>query len=263
MPRYDRSEDYFSAIDISANHNIPTRGGFELSTEKQEEISELLKAHGLGVNSQEMFGFVGASLEAREYSKFLFTRCLSDAMELVASIGEELGFSREDISHLDMEAVRAVRGKGVEFMRSYWNGEITRNRREYILNGYLSIPPIFFSEGDLEVVTYYDSRPNYITNKRIEGSLVLLDEGMQREIAGKVVLLEAADPGYDWVFAKRPAALITKYGGPASHMAIRCAELGLPAIIGAGDMLYESLLHTNSVILDCENQRIESRGIVD
>lgn len=46
-------------------------------------------------------------------------------------------------------------------------------------------------------------------------------------------------------------------------MAIRCAELGLPAVIGVGDMLYESLIHAKSVIIDCENQRIESERTIN
>ena len=46
-------------------------------------------------------------------------------------------------------------------------------------------------------------------------------------------------------------------------MAVRCAELGLPAIIGSGDLLYDSLLLTTTIILDCENHKIEPKGAVD
>ena len=33
--------------------------------------------------------------------------------------------------------------------------------------------------------------------------------------------------------------LVTQYGGANSHMAIRCAELGIPAVIGAGEKSFE------------------------
>ena len=36
--------------------------------------------------------------------------------------------------------------------------------------------------------------------------------------------------------------LITKYGGSDSHMAIRCMELVLPAIMGVGDKIYDQFL---------------------
>ena len=72
----------------------------------------------------------------------------------------------------------------------------------------------------------------------------------------KLVLLENADPGYDWIFTKNPAGLLTKYGGVASHMAIRCAEIGLPAAIGCGDLLYEQLQKSSKVLLDCKHEKI-------
>ncbi len=39
-------------------------------------------------------------------------------------------------------------------------------------------------------------------------------------------------------------------------MAIRCAELKLPAAIGCGEVLYEKLLDSSKIILDCGNQQI-------
>ena len=49
-------------------------------------------------------------------------------------------------------------------------------------------------------------------------------------------MIESADPGYDWIFTHDIKGLITKYGGAASHMAIRCAEFNLPAAIGSGEI---------------------------
>ena len=49
----------------------------------------------------------------------------------------------------------------------------------------------------------------------------------------KLVLIENADPGYDWLFnIFKIKGLITKFGGSNSHMAIRCNELQIPAAIG-------------------------------
>ena len=70
-------------------------------------------------------------------------------------------------------------------------------------------------------------------------------------------MIESADPGYDWIFAKNPKGLITKYGGVASHMAIRCREIGMPAIIGCGEMLFEKLQIAERIALDCKNEKID------
>jgi phosphoenolpyruvate-protein kinase (PTS system EI component) len=69
-------------------------------------------------------------------------------------------------------------------------------------------------------------------------------------------LIESADPGYDWIFGKNPSGLITKYGGAASHMAIRCAELNLPAAIGCGEILFNKLRISSKIDLDCRQKGI-------
>ena len=47
-----------------------------------------------------------------------------------------------------------------------------------------------------------------------------------------IVVIENADPGFDWIFSHKIKGLITKFGGINSHMSIRCEELNVPAIIG-------------------------------
>ena len=68
--------------------------------------------------------------------------------------------------------------------------------------------------------------------------------------------MENADPGYDWIFTQNPLGLITKYGGAASHMAIRCSEINLPAAIGCGDLIYQKFSDAEKVLLDCSNEQI-------
>jgi phosphoenolpyruvate-protein kinase (PTS system EI component) len=70
-------------------------------------------------------------------------------------------------------------------------------------------------------------------------------------LSGKIILIENADPGFDWIFSQPIAGLITKYGGANSHMAIRCAEFGIPAAIGCGEQRFESLLDASQILLDC------------
>ena len=55
---------------------------------------------------------------------------------------------------------------------------------------------------------------------------------------------------------EKPSGLITKYGGVASHMAIRCAELGLPAAIGCGEIWYNKLKNSHKINLNCKDKDI-------
>jgi pyruvate,water dikinase len=57
---------------------------------------------------------------------------------------------------------------------------------------------------------------------------------IERFETGAVLVTEITDP--DWVpIMKRAAAIVTDHGGRTSHAAIVSRELGLPAIVGAGD----------------------------
>ena len=69
-------------------------------------------------------------------------------------------------------------------------------------------------------------------------------------------MIENADPGYDYIFNKKIKGLITKYGGVNSHMAIRCAELSVPAAIGVGEVIYNKINNRKHIELDCESQKI-------
>ena len=70
------------------------------------------------------------------------------------------------------------------------------------------------------------------------------------DLFGKVVCIENADQGYDWIFAKGIKGLVTKFGGANSHMAIRCAEFGLPAAIGCGEQTFERLVAARQIELN-------------
>ncbi len=75
-------------------------------------------------------------------------------------------------------------------------------------------------------------------------------------LINKIAFIESADPGYDWIFGHGICGLITKYGGVASHMSIRAAELGLPAAIGCGELICNQVLEAQLIELECAGQNI-------
>ena len=120
------------------------------------------------------------------------------------------------------------------------------------------MPSLIFSENDFEIIQYNIAEPNYITNKKLTSEIIHLKyfDEIITDLNNKIILIENADPGYDWIFTKYPSALITKYGGVASHMSIRCAEMGLPAAVGCGEILFEKLKSAHKILLDCKNKKI-------
>ncbi len=102
--------------------------------------------------------------------------------------------------------------------------------------------------------------PNFISSRRAEGSPVFLHnrESVALDLSGKIVCIESADPGFDWIFSMGIAGLITKFGGSNSHMAIRCAEMGIPAAVGIGETRIELLRKSKSVELSCGDRAIRA-----
>ena len=57
---------------------------------------------------------------------------------------------------------------------------------------------------------------------------------IDRFVEGAILVTQTTDP--DWVpIMKRAAAIVTDHGGRTSHAAIVSRELGLPAVVGAGN----------------------------
>ena len=95
--------------------------------------------------------------------------------------------------------------------------------------------------------------PNYITQQKVTAEITFIGSN---DYEGKIVFIQAADPGYDFLFSKKIAGLVTQFGGANSHMAIRCAELGIPAIIGAGESFYKQWSKCKSISIDCLKKQI-------
>ena len=105
----------------------------------------------------------------------------------------------------------------------------------------IRLPALITEPDDLVVVHQRSQNLILSPHAKLKARLLFLNRRLpsaSSELSGKIVVLEAADPGYDWIFSSQIAALVTKYGGVASHMAIRAAQFGIPAVIGCGDGLY-------------------------
>lgn len=112
-------------------------------------------------------------------------------------------------------------------------------KAEYEMTKSLILPPVLLDASEVWHFYYPDMEPNYITLKQTQGEVAeLADEVGNMDITGKIVLIECADPGYDWIFSHNIRGFITMYGGANSHMAIRAGELGIPAVIGVGEKQY-------------------------
>ena len=118
--------------------------------------------------------FVKNTLEAREFSKFEFTKNLSDAIELIALAGDKMGFTRAELAMLDVNDIFSNMADNRIELANAWKDMISAKIDERKENNKIVLPPVIFSEKDFDVVKYYKPRPNFITQKKISSSIVNL-----------------------------------------------------------------------------------------
>ena len=260
--RYDSVTHLFEGAGIY-DKTVHNDKGNIISKQQYEDINKTLKKHHFCIEGNDLLNFVKQATQNREYIKFEFTKNISEALELIVEAGEMLGFTREDMCHLDLPTLFKFRNPekvDYEYAKKVFNLSIQRHKKERAWYDGVVLPPVISSVDDFYYVQSYKSIPNFITSNCVKGSVVTYDQ-IKRDknvaIHDKIVLLENADPGFDWIFAKMPAGLITKYGGVASHIAIRCAEFNIAAAIGCGDVLYDYLKKFKMLRLDCEKEIVE------
>ncbi len=251
-PRYDQMKNLL-AEGKKPQHKSEEKI-FTLSKEKVSRIDSLLESEGLGdIDALKLLAYIKQATIGREYAKFVFTRSISEMLEVIASYGQQLGLNRDEMSHIPLGRIldtvcHSLPEQEEIYLRNISLFEAERN----IVSNAIRLPQVLFDESGVFVVPFQVSQPNYITDKKIMAKAISVSTGdVLANISGKIVLIENADPGFDWIFGHSIVGLITMYGGANSHMAIRCAEFGLPAAIGCGEQRFESLIKANSILLDC------------
>jgi phosphohistidine swiveling domain-containing protein len=225
-----------------------------LSNEQRKRIDAALKEEGFPeLDAHKLMAYVQEAIAGREYGKFIFTRTVSDILELIANFGEQHGLSREEMSHIALQHLLDVASRSNEVSIEERLRSIAEYESEqHELSVAIRLPQVLFDEAGVHVVPFQVSHPNFITHKKVTALAVALSVGGEiRSLASKIILIENADPGFDWIFSQPISGLITKYGGANSHMAIRCAEFGIPAAIGCGEQRFEAFLKAAQISLDC------------
>lgn len=224
----------------------------------RDDIARGLARLGLPDDVAAFEAFVRASIQAREYAKFMFSRNVSAALAALTRVGEDHGLTRDELSHLALaDLLPSAVGAGPSAGRLA-RGAADGLRRHRVTEA-LELPPLLLRDWDCVVFERFPAEPNFVTSRRVVGRVIALPDGRAwaGDLSGCVVLIPQADPGFDWLFGHDIAALITMYGGANSHMTIRAAEFGLPAAIGVGEALYGRLAGADLIVLDCGARYVE------
>ncbi|MFF8785528.1 PEP-utilizing enzyme [Streptomyces sp. NPDC015125] len=253
-PTYGSDPDSFLAHFAQPRPHAAVASTLPWPTASTGQVSDALRSLGVDLPAVELARFISAAIELRERVKFDFTRHLSDALETIAGHYEALGVSRAELAYLRIGDLWVPPGE--------WAADVGQlravaaaRRRAFEHSAHVRLPEYCDGPDRLRWFEVGPAAPNFIGHGRVRAPITVID-GSVTDPSGSVVVIEAADPGHDWIFGYPIAGLVTRYGGANSHMAIRAAELSVPAAIGVGEKLFHSIVRETAIDLDCGARRV-------
>lgn len=255
--RYDEAfDEYFPSKVAVASGSTAAADEFSFTEKQLTHIQQELDENGLLVSASELLDFIKTSIEGRERLKFIFTKSVSRILQLVEQLGKRFEISKEDMAYIDISVIKQLyvdlfTGNPENLFRE----NIKNNKEQYECAMRIKLPSIIVKPDDVYTFYLLDEEPNFITQKSVTSQRAVLTDSTEN-IQNHIVFIQSADPGYDFIFSKNIAGLITQFGGANSHMAIRCAELGIPAVIGVGESRYNEWSKWSMIELDCLKRQV-------
>lgn len=258
--RYDEAEDiYFdwkSEWEEEINSKCSERTIFKISLKQINKLQMMLKEHGMADDILGFFNFIKTAIEGREYAKFVFTKSLSEAIRLFGKLGKEYNISEEECAYANIDIISKLYASSMN-CKDLMMESIAKGKEKYRITKCITLPPLIFEPKDVYCFYCMKVQPNYITLKQTMGEVYeIKSESQEYDLIDKIVIMESADPGYDWIFSHKILGFITKYGGANSHMAIRANELQIPAVIGTGEQLYENIRKAKIIQVDAAGRKV-------
>ena len=226
-----------------------------------KKLSYISEKYNLDCSVDKLYEFLIESIKLREYLKFNFSKTISSTLDLIEALARYLKIDVKDMEYIDIDILLAGlsypnKTECANMFQNHIKSQIDcfKNNDNHTHNECIT------SLKDLFIIEHKTSKPNFITEEITSGKIKKIDKNCDTSInlSDYIVLIDSADPGFDWIFASKIKGLITKYGGMGSHMAIRCAELNIPAAIGCGHKLFDSIHCAPFLTLNCYEGKIST-----
>ena len=226
---------------------------FDFNKNSQKKISAFCKSFSKNeISKNELISFIKKSIYFREYSKFIFSKSIDLIFENLKLLSSRNKIKIEELQHLNIQIVKDLYYSiNTNDVYKIFKRHMEENLSNYQIDKFIKLPEVITKSDDIYSFIESSSKINYIGDKEISSQAKkITNPNKSKNLLNKIICIENADPGYDYLFNHKIAGLITKYGGANSHMAIRCAELNIIAAIGVGNHQFSKIKENRKVLLD-------------
>lgn len=254
-PRYDEDFDAYFDEKYLCKPVDKKLGKYSFTPQQLQQINTLLAEEGLHFSAEHMLECIKESIAWREDSKFIFTKILSEILLLIKEYAYSLSLSEKDMANVSIfEIIKQF--NTAEAKKNFLETRIKINKLNYIYTKCVKFPEVLTSPAEIYCFQQNGNIPNFVTQQKIKAYVISEEEIHTTSCDRKVVCIRSADPGYDFIFTKNIAGLITQFGGANSHMAIRCLEHNIPAVIGVGEKNFNELKQAELIEIDALNKQV-------
>jgi glutamine kinase len=251
VPSYEEAPELYLMAD--GNSEKPAvRARRPDDTPLLARYDEAFRDIGYAFTALDFASFAKRAVRAREYVKYLYAGFVSEALNQLIGAAFDRGLPRELLAFMTIADIDSM--LQCRTLKSSTLSDLKLRQAAWEFDSGLRVPSLLFSPDEVCAHEDVQSAPNFITRSRVIGPTATAS---RHRVNGCIMLIEQADPGFDWIFANGVAGLVTAYGGLNSHMAVRCREMNVAAAIGVGPALFAKLCRASVLVLDCASHRIE------
>ena len=200
------------------------------------KIEKFFVKAGLSYSSKEWHKMFENSIISRENSKFMYSKAIDMTLKHIQKSNE---FDYNNLERLDF-------GLLLEDKKIIYQDQ----PQDY------ELPDVLINSNDFLFFENLNTKPNFVGQNSTKAKVIIISENKTNQLKNKIVLLPNADPGWDWIFNLSIKGLVTKYGGPNSHMAIRASEKNITSVFGTGEELFNQIKNSNLLEIDPKNKKL-------
>ena len=234
---------------------------FNFSEHQKKKINYYIKKNNFGnINADILINFIENSIYQREKSKLFFSKIIDCIFNELKNLSKRIGLKKSDLQYLNIKNILNLYGKfSHQNIINDLKKNVLDNKKTYEHDKNFNLPNIILNKNDIYFFEEKKASPTFVTRKWITSKFIVINKLSKKlNLDNKIVCIENADPGYDFIFNYKINGLITAFGGPNSHMSIRCNEFSVPAAIGVGERKFQQLLKKSMLYLNCEKKMLSS-----